>query len=235
MFIFSQKYLFLMKKTNFMIYRVVLIANGEYKKTLYRCKTRETAFINFHKIKEENVIYYPKRFINTKTIKPVKYEICITKPYEEGDKFRLLRDKTGKTYYEDKLGDWVIIHADSYDIEETFWIYGLNPKANRPTIHEVIKRLVKGAYSDKMVKQIIVVHNKLIIYNEEQFDMVLCKNLLDAQRLHHALAKIAKKQKIKSLMFMGTANTVMIGRMYDLIHKHTNWPYTKIRRMNTRP
>ena len=86
-----------------------------------------------------------------------------------------------------------------------------------------------------MVKQVIVVYNKLIIYNEDQFDMVICKNLEEAQRLHHTLAKMARKQKIKSLMFMGTASKVMISNMYDLIHEKTKWPYTKIRRRSTRP
>jgi len=92
-----------------------------------------------------------------------------------------------------------------------------------------------GAHSKKTVKQIIVVYNKLIIYNEDQFDMVICKNLEDAQRLHHTLAKIAKKQKIKSLLFMGTAQPAQIGRMYDIIHEETGWPYTKIRRTSTKP
>ena len=65
--------------------------------------------------------------------------------------------------------------------------------------------------------------------------MILCKNLEDAQRLHHTLAKIVKKQKINSLMFMGTATPATIGRMYDVIHEETGWPYTKIRRTSTRP
>jgi hypothetical protein len=216
-------------------YRVVLTANGVYKKTLHRCKTRETAFINFHRIKDENKVMFPQKFINTKGIKPVKYEICVTKPTEESDVFRILRDNFGRTYTESPLGDWTILHSDSYEIEESFWMYRFNPKLERPTIKEVVKRLVTGAHSKKMVKQIIVVYNKLIIYNEDQFDMVLCKNMEDAQRLHHTLARIAKKQKIKSLMFMGTASKANIGRMYDLIHDNTKWPYTKIRRRSTRP
>ena len=218
-----------------MEYRVVLAANGVYKKTLHRCKTRATAFVNFHRIKDENKVKYPRRFINTGSIKPVTYEIYVTKPTEEGDVFRTLRDDYGKLYTEKPLGDWTILHSDSYEVEETFWIYGFDSKKDRPTINEVVKRLMVGAYSKKMVKQIIVVYNKLIIYNEEQFDMVLCKNLEDAQRLHHTLAKIAKKQKIKSLMFMGTASKAMIGRIYDMIHEETGWPYTKIRRRSTRP
>jgi hypothetical protein len=218
-----------------MDYRVVLTANGEYKKTLYKCKTRNTAFIKFHKLKENNKVLFPKRFINTSKVKPVKYEICITKPTEEDDTFRLLRDDYGKTYIEKPLGDWTIIHSDTYEVEETFWIYGFDSKAERPNISEIVKRLVQGAYAKKMVKQIIVVYNKLIIYNEDQFDMVVCKNLEDAQRLHHTLAKIAKKQKIKSLLFMGTASKAMVGRLYDLIHDETGWPYRKIRRTSTRP
>jgi len=218
-----------------MVYRVILVSNGQYRKTFYRCKTRESVFINYHKIKKENKVLYPKKFINTKAIKPVKYQICITKITEEGDTFRTLRDDYGKLYTEKPIGDWTILESDEYLIEETFWIYGFNPKAKRPTISEVVKRLMIGAYSKKMVKQIIVVHNKLIIYNEDQFDMVICKNLEDAQRLHHTLAKIAKKQKIKSLIFMGTASPATISKIYDLIHAKTKWPYSKIWRRTTRP
>lgn len=219
-----------------MVYRVILLSNGEYKKTLHRCKTLETVYLNYHAIKEENKVLYPKRFINTNGIKPVKYQICITKITEEGDTFRILRDDYGKLYTEKPLGDWTILASDDYELEENFWIYGFKEKGKeRPTIAEVVKRLMINAHSKKVVKQIIVVHNKLIIYNEEQFDMIICKNLEDAQRLHHTLAKIAKKQKIKSLMFMGTATPATISRMYDLIHDETGWPYTKIRRTSTRP
>jgi len=216
-------------------FRVVLVSNGEYKKTLHRCMTRETAYINFHKIKEANKVFYPQRFINTDGIKPVRYQICITKITEPDDTFRILRDDLGKTYTEPPLGDWTIIDSAPFEVEETFWLYGCHPRHERHTIHEIIKRLVTGAYAKNMVKQVIVVYNKLIIYNEDQFDMVICKNLEEAQRLHHTLAKMARKQKIKSLMFMGTASKVMISNMYDLIHEKTKWPYTKIRRRSTRP
>jgi hypothetical protein len=217
-----------------MKYRVILISNGVYRKTLHVCKTRETAFKNFYKIKDENKIFFPKKFINSHGIKPVKYEICVTKPTEKDDVFRVRRDDYGKLYTEQPLGDWTILHSDDYDVEETFFIYGYEEKI-RPTITEVVKRLMINAHSKKTVKQVIVVYNKLIIYNEDQFDMVLCKNLEEAQRLHHTLAKISKKQKIKTLLFMGTASKANIGRLYDLIHDETGWKYSKIRRTSTRP
>ena len=217
-----------------MIYRVILTLNGKYKKTLHRSKTKETVFNNYHKLKEENDILFPKKFLNSNGIKKVQYQICVTKPTEPTDTFRILRDDYGKLYTEKPLGDWTILASEDYDMEETFFIYGYEGE-ERPTIREIVKRLMFGAHARKMVKQIIVVHNKLLIYNEDQFDMVLCKNLEDAQRLHHTLAKIVKKQKIKSLMFMGTATPATIGRMYDIILEKTNWKIEKIRRTSTRP
>ena len=218
-----------------MIYRVILVSNGVYKKTLYKCKTRDTVFTNYRRIKEENKVLFPRKFVNTKSIKPVKDQIYVTKITEPNDTFRTLRNDYGKLYTEKPIGDWTILDSDDYFIEETFWVYGFDSKKSRPTISEIVKRLMSGAYSKNMVKQIIVVHNKLLIYNENQFEMVICKNMEDAQRLHHTLAKIAKKQKIKSLLFMGTASQAMIGRMYDKIHDETNWSYIKIRRTSTRP
>lgn len=218
-----------------MTYRVVLLSNGEYKKTLYRCKTRESAFIKFHKLKKANNVYFPKKYLNTKKIKPVKFQICVTKPTEDTDTFRLLRDDYGKVYVEKPLGDWTILHSDSYEVEEKFWIFGHDSKKNRPTIKEIVKKLMVNAYSAKLVKQVIVVNNKLVIYNETDFDLVLCKNTEDAQRLHHTLYKIAKKYRYKHLMFMGTASKYMISVMYDLIVQKTGWTYQKVRRMTTRP
>ena len=219
-----------------MLYRVILIRNGVYKKTLHKCKTKETSFVNYNKLIEENKkIKYKKKFLNTSKIKPVKYEICVTKPTEAGDVFRTIRDDYGRTHIEKPIGDWTIITSHEYNLEETFWMFGHDSKANRPNIDSVIKRLVMGANKKNMVKQVIVVYNKLIIYNEDQFDMVLCKCLEDAQRLHHTLSKIANKQKIKNLLFMGTATPATISRMYDIIHEHTGWPYIKIRRTSTRP
>lgn len=219
-----------------MNYSVIIISDGPYTKVLHRSKTRETAFIHYHRIKEKNNVLYPRKYVNSNGIKPIRYQIAVTKIKEDTDVPRVLRDDYGKQYTEKLLGDWIILEADEYFIEETFWIYGFNAiGSERPNISEIVKRLMLGAYAKNMVKQIIVVHNKLLIYNENQFDMILCKNLVDAQRLHHTLAKIAKKQKIKSLLFMGTAGKVMISDMYDLIHEKTQWPYTKIWRTSTRP
>ena len=218
-----------------MMYRVVLLVNGKYKKTFSRCKYRENAFKSFYRILNKNKVVFPKKFINYDKIKKVKYELCVTKPTEDGDQFRLIRDKTGRLHQEKPLGDWTILHSDEYEVEETFWMYGRDPKEYRPTIMDIVKILSVGAYAKNNIRQAIVVHNKLVIYNEDQFDMILCKNIHDAQRLHHKLFEILKKNKIKTIIFMGTASKFMISEMYELIMQRTNWPILKVSRRTTRP
>tara|TARA_B100000925_G_scaffold199150_1_gene150863 strand:+ start:11957 stop:12616 length:660 start_codon:yes stop_codon:yes gene_type:complete len=219
------------------MYRVILTKNGDYKMTLHRCKTIEASFINYHKIIDDNKsVMFPKKFINYDGIKPVKYRLYIVKDTEDGDKFRTRRDSMGRTYSEKPLfGIWTVIDDQHYELEETFWLYGRDPKNDRVTIHEIINSLFKNITEINHSKQIIVVHNKLIIYNEKQFDMVICKCKKDAQRLHHELNKSVTKAKINGLVFMGTASKVMTGKMYDIIKENTGWDILKIRRTSTRP
>ena len=204
--------------------------------TMHRCKTRETSFINYRKIIDANEgIIFPRQYVNYNGIKKITYKLAIIKDTDEGDEFRILKDKMGRTYTEKPLGDWTILDDNPFEIEETFWMFGRNPVHDRVTIRDIIKPIMVGAYKQKMTKQLIVVHNKLVLYNEDQFEMIICKCKKDAQRLHHALAKACAKNKIKSIIFMGTATPASVSYMYDIIHENTDWPYTKIRRTSTRP
>ena len=220
-----------------MVYRVILLRNGKYKKTLHRCRTKDTSFINYQIIKKgnENIIF-PRKFVNSNGIRPVKYEICVVKDFEEGDGSRTLRDDLGRVYKEKVLfGKWTVLASNEYNYEETFWVYGDDPVNERKTILELMPRIMDGANRQKYTKQIIVVHNKLLIHNEEEFMMVICKNKEDAQRLHHTLQKAAKKNKIKMLVFLGTASPATVSRMYDIILENTDWSIEKIRRTSTKP
>ena len=204
--------------------------------TLHRCRTRSTSFINYRRLIDENVsVVFPRKYVNYGGIKPITYRIAIVKDTEEGDEFRMLRDSMGRTYTENPLGDYTIIDDNPYQIEETFWMFGKDPVHERVTIHEIVKPITLGAYKKDMVKQLIVVHNKLVLYNEEQFEMIICKCKEDAQRLHHAIHKACNKNKIKSILFMGTASDATVSGMYEIIQNHTGWKMTKIRRTSTRP
>jgi hypothetical protein len=220
-----------------MKYRTILLRNGEYKKTLHRSVTKETAFVHYRGFKEKSdKVFFEKKFINTKGIKPVKYEILIVKNYEVGDVVRKIKGKDGELVDEKPIfGIWTVLDSYPYRVEEDFSVYGFCSKTERKNIADIIRILLKKMNIEYNSKEVIVVYNKLVIYNEEQFDMVICKNKKDAQRLHHTLYDATRGLKIKNLLFMGTCSTSNISMLYDIIHEHTDWPFTKIRRTSTRP
>jgi hypothetical protein len=220
----------------YQFYRVVLLSNDEYRKTLYKSRTKKSTFKKYHQLIEENKkIKFPKKFINTDKIKPVYFRICVTKVTEENDMFRTIRDNLGRTKIEDPLVDWTILASHFYDVEEEFWIFGNDAKANRPTVEAVFSKLLENHVNSKNNRQVVVVHNKLVVYNEEKFDMVVCKNIRDAQRLHHYIYKIFKKNKVKGFVFMGTASQATISQLYVVIKNNTDWTIQKIRKTTTRP
>lgn len=196
---------------------------------------RSTAFKNFNRIKDDNNIMFEKQFINYNGIKPVKYKIHVVKNIEEGDVNRTIRDDYGRLMEEMPIfGVWTVLNDAKFKIEEDFWVYGFNPSTERKNIQEIIQIMMDGITGPKTTKQVIVIKNKLLFYNEDKFDMVICKCMKDAQRLHHALNNAATG--IKNFYFMGTATSKKIlGDYYEIIHEHTGWDYTKIWRTTTRP
>jgi len=219
------------------MFRTILVGNGEYRCTLHRCQTIPTAYNNFHRIKDENnSVIFPKQYVNDGTIKPIKYEIYLVKDIEGGDKNRYVRDEAGRIGEEKPIFNlWTVIDSKDYFIEEEFWVYGHPSKKNRKTIREVIRMMLSNAKDARKSRQVIVVHNKLVISNEDQFDMIICKNKRDCQRLHHILNNGAKNFKLKGLVFMGTCSDANIPTLYEIIHENTGWAYRKIRRTTTRP
>ena len=217
------------------MYRIILMGNGDYKKTLHRCKTRDTAFINYRKLKLENEqVLFPRKFINSHGIQPIDYEIFIVKDYELNDKMRIRRSKLGKTYEEKPLfGIWTALDSSDFNIEETFWLYGKESN-DRITITDILDML-RVVDNQKDVKQLIIVHNKLIIHSNTIFEMIICKCKKDAQRLHHELQKLYIKYEISGCLFMGTATPATVSRMYEIIKENTDWLIEKIRRTSTRP
>ena len=201
-----------------------MTVNNKYRKTLSRCRSLKEGYKAFRKHnKNGEKVIFPKKFVNNKKIEEVKYNIFLVKDKENENPNNILFE------------DWDIVEESTYNIEEDFYIFGnKNIRFNRPQIKTIIKALLKNIDEPHMIKQVIVVWNKLIIYNESYFYMVICKNLEDAQRLHHTLHKLINEKEITNIIFSGTASPATVQYMYDMIHEETGWPMKKIRRYNSR-
>jgi hypothetical protein len=218
-----------------MEYRVLLLQNGEFKKRLHKCKSNSTSKMNYKRILKENEeVIFPREYLTSDKISDVYYVACRVKRYEEKDRDRMIRDRLGRLVPATILwGEWTVLESEFYHIEETFYVFGHDPVSDRKDINFIIGLLLKGYNDKQLTKDIIVVHNKLIIYNQHQFDIVICKCKKDAIRLHDTLLDLSLENKFKRLIFMGLASDKMIGILYELMMEVTGWDYRKVSRTST--
>jgi hypothetical protein len=210
------------------MFRVIITKNGKYQSTIRRFIGRKKAFAKFNEVKKANKVIFEKRYVLSYKIKPVKYELCVVKITEPNDVFRILRDDFGRQYLEEPLGDWTILHSEPYAVEETFNVYGFNFIHERFTLMDVYNKILKDKQKSTSLRQVIVIGSMLMVYNEVSFDLIFCKCIYDAQRLHHMLYDKIKKEKLKHLIFMGTCAESNYSKMYDVIQANTNWDRKKI-------
>ena len=220
------------------IYRVVLVKNKKAVKILFRNAHQERAYDRYNKLISDNVVYFPKRFNNAKTIAtPVVYELLLIKKRTEADKDRMVRNDIGQMVEEKSTSkNWVILERKPYNIEETLYVFGHDPIHDRFDFKRILKEiLMKNIRLKGMVKEVVIVNNKIIIQSDwDDFNLILCKCTSDAIRLHDTLKKAVSKSAMKNILFLGRVWEHRIGDMYQLIMEHTGWSRVKVGRVTTK-
>ena len=133
--------------------------------------------------------------------------------------------------------NWLFIEEAPYKIEETFWVYGYNPKTDRKTYKFIIDNYMTYDKHDKyFFKEVIVYRNKVLIESNDNLNMIICKNHQDSVRLYNELYDYCKKEKYKNIVFGGDINQFSYSSelWFEKIQKLTNWSRRKINKNSTR-
>jgi len=216
-----------------MKYQIIVTQNKVKKMRLHRCNTEPTAIRKFQDITKSNKVLFPQRYVNSRGIKEVKYEILLMKEREENDVNRMSRDELGRLIEERTNNEkWVIINKKQFFVEEKFLVFGYQ---GRLTAKDIIKDIVmKKPANLKDHKQVIYALNKVIIQDSLNFDIIVCKNVDDAMRLHNTLQEFCQRYKQK-VLFQGKASPKVRSEIWKKIHEVTGWKYDQIWRSSTRP
>lgn len=217
-----------------MNYRIIIAKDNKKKKILYEGKNIHNAKQKFFSIVDKNKVLFPKKHNAYKKNKPVKYEILLLKEKEEDDNTYFDRDELGRTIELTVKNDsWSIIEKRPYEYEEKFSVYGFKKRLDTISIIKLI--LMKDIKKEHIIKQITYVHNNVTIQSDGNIDIVTCKCIDDAKRLHNLLRDFCKKNKIKNVLFLGKVSKKNRGKMYDIIIEKTGWKREKLFRTSTRP
>ena len=215
-----------------MHYRIIITSNGKKKKILH--KSNDIKFIKkkYFSIKDKNKVLYPKQTSAYLKTKPILYELILMKKWEEVDLPFIDRDEMGRTIeIKDNKKKWSILNKDIYHYEEKFTVFGFK---KRLTCKEIIKFILLKKHKTIIVKQVNYIENKLLIHQNNDFDVVLCKCPADAKKLFDVLREFSDHNDLKPIMFTGK---VELGKTetYNMIVEKTGWKKNKVYRTVTRP
>ena len=215
--------------------------------SVYQTLYKKTALAAFNKIIIENnkKVRFPVRYSSRDhKLIPSKYELLLMKTKTETDLDNpLLRNEFGKLVpHVSNSTKMIIYQKEEYLFEETFWVYGMNPKSQRKDFNYILNDIVledirsKGLLKIKYpIKTILIYKNKLIIEDDNDFEIIMCKCENDATRLYTELKSEVDKLKIKCVFFSGFVKGNNINRWENRISEKTGWPMLKIKRKSTRP
>ena len=216
-----------------MRYKIIITKDGKKKKLLYEGSNEKIAKEKYYSVKDNNNVLFPKKNNAYKKVKPVHYEIMFLKEKEDSDSPFYVRDELGRNKPVDIKSDkWSLIHKDDFLYEEKFTVYGYD---ERLETKDIIKKIILRRNKKDKIKQINYVINKVLIYQNGDFDVVVCKNSSDARRLYKTLREFCETNKVINIMFTGLVGKRNRTKLYKRIVEKTGWTMNKTYRSSTRP
>lgn len=230
-----------MSKEKRSLYRIIISSQNKILTTVYKTLYKNSALTAFTKIVKENKkeVRFPVKYSSRDhKLIPSKYEILLLKTKDDENEVSIVRNDFGKLVPHNTNSEKMVIYKkESFLFEETFWIYGMNPKSQRVTYDYIYEKvLMNGVAKVRYPQKIVYVYrNKLIIEDDNDFEIIICKCEDDSVRLYNELEKDIIKTKYKSVVFFGIANRDVSRRLELKMLQKTGWDIKKIRRKTTRP
>ena len=216
-----------------MVYRIIITQNGKKRKILYEGRNENTAKEKYFSAKDENIVLLPKKNNTYKKIKPVSFEILLLKEKEWNDVDYFDRDDLGRTIPVTLNSDkWNLIHKSEYFYEEKFSVFGYK---ERMDTKKILKLFLLNRTKEDKIKQVNYINNKLLIYQNYDFDIIICKNSYDTKRLYNVLIEFCETNNVDNILFTGSVNKKNRTKTYKRIVEKTGWTINKTYRSSTRP
>jgi len=223
-------------------YRIIITSQNKVMICVFKAMNKRTSVTAFNKIINENkkVVRFPIRYSSRDhKLMESKYELLLMKSKIDGETNEpLLRNEFGQLVpHVSNSSKMIIYKKEEYLLEESFWVYGYNPKSQRKDFNYILNEMIlKDLPKVKCpIKSISVFKNKLIIQGDYDFEMVICKCENDSARLYTEIEKELNKSRVKSVFFAGMIKGISRARLEAKILEKTGWPLEKVRRKSTRP
>lgn len=219
-------------------FKIVGMLNNRQNEHIGQFQSFESAYEKLMELQKNNeTIVFPRKFLNSGMISNVKDEYLLLEKNRFGNKSDgVIRNEYGKLikHVVENSDKWVIRDKIVRKVEETFWVYGFDPKTDRKTFTWIYDNLIIGALENPYdVIRILVYKNKLIIkYDSHPMVLVMCKNKSDSIRMYNLISDKIRTLKGRQIVCIGAYNAVSDARreIEQDIMDLTGWNKMKIQR-----
>lgn len=184
-------------------YKIVSFVNKKQNKAIGNYATLKDAYDKIKELLEESEkVIFPKNNRCWKNIIETTYEYLILERNPKGTKkSSILKNDLGvlteQTISADK---WIIVDKFKYNIEETFWVWGYNPR-DRKTYTYIYNNILLEI--EGLVRVLLYKNKVLFKHDDGYYDIVFCKDMSDGIRFYNKLLADVKETKIKNILFIG--------------------------------
>ena len=226
------------KKRPVIDFKIISTLNGKQNGYIGCYNTYADAYAELCKLEEDNKkVIFPRKYLNSGNIFNIKDEFLLLEKNRDGNKNNgMLRNEFGK-FIEHKIinnTNWIIRDKIQRHVEETFWVYGYDPKTERKDVMYIFNTLLLNSIETPYdIIRVLVYKNKLIIkYDNKPMSMVMCKNTSDCIRLYNFISDKIRTEKIKQIACVGAYNKISDSRreIEKEIMNLTGWNKVKIQR-----
>lgn len=224
------------KKLPPFVFKIISCKNGCQNKFIGKYRTSEEAYEVFNKLKENDKnIIFPSIITGDIHIKNSIDEYILIE--KNDSKSNLLRNEYGKLVEQNlNIDGWVVIDKYRYTIEETFWVWGYKNKSDRKTFLWIYTNIIISDVDYCLeYKRIILYKNKIVVKNDNNdIELILCKNESDAIRFYNKIEEWVKRDKIKQVLFLGDYSSISDRRrkLEQELMDLTGWTKKKIQMKN---
>lgn len=210
-------------------YKIVIVKNKKIYKVFKEYRFFKWALNKYTNLVSNNNVHIKKIQVNTKAIKPVEYELLLLKKTPKNDTIsKIVSNEYGNNVKMIIKGGWDIIKKSEWSIEERFFVYGYKKRMDViDIISNVFKKFTKFYY-------VTIVLNKIVIYNDDFIEVILCKNGTDCDRLSYFIKKQMSNFGFINFIFLGVANRKQRVNLYDRMELHTGLKRQELFRTSTR-
>jgi hypothetical protein len=205
-------------------YIIVLFKNKKKKKIIKGYATEKNALSKYNQLIKNNDIPFNVVYENSERC---NYEIGLLTKTEDYQIPLFKADEVGRNnnVFIEGESDYTIKRVEDYRIEEMIFDWKLN---RRISFHEFI-----SLYCPKNnVKVISKLHNKIVVQNDEVFNLFSLKNEEDSERFLQTLESLFYNSNRNDSIFVRDESTINRKWMYDVLEK-TGFDRKKLYRQKT--